>query len=128
MTVAGNYSLEIVDAVDGEYAMGSPFEVLVEPAQAFAPSTVATWDRQVSSWRQRNPSWDCDANDVMREDEDHGVCVKAGFFGASLTAALLPDSSSTMPKSRGKNVKQKTHSVVGSAIHRHFPEGEKSQT
>lgn len=27
--------------------MGSPFQVLVEPNQAFAPATLVWWDRQV---------------------------------------------------------------------------------
>lgn len=46
-TKTGNYSLEIIDASDGEHAVGSPFEVVVEAAQAFAPATLVWWDRQV---------------------------------------------------------------------------------
>lgn len=49
VTVAGNYSLEIMDALDGEHAVGSPYDVLVEPAQAFAPATIVWWDKQVRS-------------------------------------------------------------------------------
>lgn len=47
-TKAGNYSLEVKDADDGEHAVGSPFTLLVEPNQAFAPATLVWWDRQVS--------------------------------------------------------------------------------
>ncbi|CAM9570598.1 unnamed protein product, partial [Ectocarpus fasciculatus] len=47
-TKTGNYSLEVVDASDGEHAVGSPFQVLVEPNQAFAPATLVWWEKQVS--------------------------------------------------------------------------------
>ncbi|CAM9146088.1 unnamed protein product, partial [Ectocarpus sp. 8 AP-2014] len=46
-TKTGNYSLEVVDASDGEHAVGSPFQVVVEPNQAFAPATLVWWERQV---------------------------------------------------------------------------------
>lgn len=46
-TKTGNYSLEIVDISDGYHAVGSPFDVLIEAAQAFGPATVVWWDRQV---------------------------------------------------------------------------------
>lgn len=46
-TKTGNYSLEVIDVSDGEHAVGSPFEVLVEAAQAHAPATLVWWDRQV---------------------------------------------------------------------------------
>ena len=46
-TKMGNYSLEVIDVSDGEHAVGSPFEVLVEAAQAHAPATLVWWDRQV---------------------------------------------------------------------------------
>lgn len=48
-TAAGNYTLEVIDVVHGEHAVGSPFEVVVEPARPFAPSTVVWWDRQVGT-------------------------------------------------------------------------------
>lgn len=54
-TKAGNYSLEVKDASDGEHAVGSPFQVLVEPSQAFAPATLVWWERQVSLWYHRKP-------------------------------------------------------------------------
>ena len=46
-TKAGNYSLEVVYASDGEHAVGSPFDVFVEPSQAFAPQTLVWLNRQV---------------------------------------------------------------------------------
>lgn len=46
-TKTGNYSLEVVDVADGEHAVGSPFHVVIEPNQAFAPATLVWWDRQV---------------------------------------------------------------------------------
>ncbi|CAM9996213.1 unnamed protein product, partial [Ectocarpus sp. 12 AP-2014] len=46
-TKTGNYSLEVVDTSDGEHAVGSPFQVVVEPNQAFAPATLVWWQRQV---------------------------------------------------------------------------------
>eukprot|EP00752_Nemacystus_decipiens_P001537 g1506.t1 len=47
-TKAGFYSLEVVDASDGGHAIGSPFQVLVEPNKAFAPATLVWWDKQVA--------------------------------------------------------------------------------
>lgn len=51
-TKTGNYSLEVVDASDGEHAVGSPFQVLVEPNQAFAPATLVWWEKQVGTGRE----------------------------------------------------------------------------
>lgn len=53
-TKAGNYSLDVIDVSDGGHAVGSPFEVLVEAAQAYAPATLVWWDRQVRD--VENPS------------------------------------------------------------------------
>lgn len=52
-TKSGNYSLSIVDASDGEHVVGSPFDVIVEPAQPFAPATLVWWDRQVRLFAAR---------------------------------------------------------------------------
>lgn len=48
-TKAGFYSLEVKDASDGGQAVGSPFQVLVEPNKAFAPATLVWWDKQVGA-------------------------------------------------------------------------------
>lgn len=52
-TKSGKYLLEVVDVSEGEHAVGSPFEVFVEPSQAFAPATLVWWDRQVRCEVQR---------------------------------------------------------------------------
>lgn len=46
-TKVGYYSLKVEDASDGAQAVGSPFQVLVEPNKAFAPATLVWWDKQV---------------------------------------------------------------------------------
>lgn len=58
-TRAGYYSLEVKDASDGGHAIGSPFEVLVEPNKAFAPATLVWWDKQVGApWLIGRGGWE----------------------------------------------------------------------